>query len=496
MALRAQTAIELGEPLPEFLAQVGPGNRNVVPESWGLTVEQWFKFLSSARSTATWKKAAGAKGYVNLYDLNAHFIKPWTRGSGSSVALRMNAAQPLEAQVMVSHTWAEDIEECAEALTRNDLRLHTPLWFCAYSVYQPGGEPGDVGPGVPEQLALDPFARVIARIHALASAPDGPPVSGMEVIHTSRAEVYDRLWCVYEIAVALRWKVPVKVACSDSYLEASQGRVLDVLKVDTKRAQCFSADDRKMINRRVRKSGGYKRLNQEIFQFRMQMLCDLAVKRGRLEAFKDEFEAAECALQVWQAKTWVRRGLRIAAAAAAFAALVTLIVALIVHAVSDEGNDSADSALFEFPTTTFSTTTTTTNFGASLQKSTSRPVPDPEPFPRPPPTAAPQGDSEDDGSPLGRPGVIALIVGSCAAASLLAATMVACVVKHQMPRRHGSRPECTGEFGMRCAITRRILQTRPSAAARALPAAATLPAAAAVADPGACAAGGSTKLSL
>ena len=41
-------------------------------------------------------------GYVNGYQLCNNYVKPWTRGTGCSVSLLMNAT-PLLAEVMISH---------------------------------------------------------------------------------------------------------------------------------------------------------------------------------------------------------------------------------------------------------------------------------------------------------------------------------------------------------------------------------------------------------
>lgn len=65
------------------------------------------------------KGTNGTKGNdvrkVNMYDICDFFVKPWTAGTGNSVALLLNN-QPLSADLMISHAWAEDIQECAEAL--------------------------------------------------------------------------------------------------------------------------------------------------------------------------------------------------------------------------------------------------------------------------------------------------------------------------------------------------------------------------------------------
>ncbi|CAE8682806.1 unnamed protein product, partial [Polarella glacialis] len=173
--------------VPQCLPAPRWSNSKVPPQCWGMSVAQFSEFLCSCRETHIWAAAKESKGYVNLYDIDAGLVKLWTRNTGSGVALRMNPQKPLPAELMVSHCWGEDLDQCEEALLdfcgRHALPLTRAVWFCAFAQYQPGDEPGDVGPTIAEQLQLDPFGSVIK------STKSG---SGMVVVHTSCAKVYDR----------------------------------------------------------------------------------------------------------------------------------------------------------------------------------------------------------------------------------------------------------------------------------------------------------------
>ncbi|CAK0859053.1 unnamed protein product [Prorocentrum cordatum] len=270
-------------------------NAEVPPEKWAMTVGQWNEFVQFCRSTDRWRVLDRRSGYVSAHDACDHFVKPWTRGTGCGVALNMNAAAPKEAQLMLSHTWAEDLTECAEALNahcrRNDLSTSTCVWFCLFSNYQAGDDEGDVGPTVAEQLAMDPFGHVIrsARKH-----------HGMLVIHTSQAEVYERLWCVYEIATALREDCTTRSACSQRYADTGRRRLQSVLDVNTTKAKCSSTNDEAFICDRVSKSGGFERLDREIFQFRVSMLLEQAEEAGhnRLESLTKAITKVEKRLEL------------------------------------------------------------------------------------------------------------------------------------------------------------------------------------------------------
>jgi hypothetical protein len=240
-----------------------------------MTVAQWNEFVQCCKSTDRWRILKRQSGYVSALDACNHFVKPWTRGSGRGVALSMNAAAPMDAQLMLSHTWAEDLAECAEALNthcrRSDLAASTSVWFCLFSNYQAGDEEGDVGPTVAEQLAMDPFGHVIRSVREQR---------GMLVIHTSRAEVYERLWCVYEIATALREDCTTRSACSRRYADTGRRRLQNVLDVNTTNAKCSSKMDEAFICDRVSISGGFERLDKEIFHFRVSMLLEHSEEAG------------------------------------------------------------------------------------------------------------------------------------------------------------------------------------------------------------------------
>ena len=170
----------------------------------------------------------------------------------------MNAHAPLKAQVMISHAWAEDVEELVSSLSSWASRLQplwdcdgVPLWCCTFAQYQP--EDG-AGPSLQHQLSLDPFKSVI----------HSKPVHGMLVVHTTKADPYDRLWCVHEVDEALESKLFVTAIGTYSL----GGRT-----VCTRRAKCGHAADEARIRAVIEsKDGGYERLDRTIEAFRNTLL--------------------------------------------------------------------------------------------------------------------------------------------------------------------------------------------------------------------------------
>lgn len=303
------------------------GNREVPPTRWGLTISQFNEFIARCREDKqTWDglqrqevtmngKVVKKAGYVSGYQFCEAFVKPFTRGTGSSVALLLNPRKPLEAEAMISHTWAEDMLELQEAINdragnakQNCSKLAGDLviWFCMFANYQCGGEPHDVGPTIAEQLQRDPFGAVIRNTTCKL----------MCLVVSSRQDPYERLWCVYELDVALSVmqarredgdpetdgfvavefsKRAVKVykdRISRWALDRAkaEGLTLAVWKarqpygpecsyylnhIDCEKATCSCPEDDARIRSLVEAQGGWARLNRHIASFR-RPLEDLA----------------------------------------------------------------------------------------------------------------------------------------------------------------------------------------------------------------------------
>ncbi|CAK9104525.1 Hypothetical protein (Fragment) [Durusdinium trenchii] len=269
--------------VPSCLPPARWSNRQVPPVKWGMRCAQFAEFLDACAVTILWDQAKKARGYVNLYALNGGLppygglLINWTRHTGCSIALRMNPVEALAAELMVSHCWAEDIEECREALeehrVQHNISSETVMWFCAFSQYQAGDEEGDVGPSVAEQLALDPFGVVVRHVSSCL---------GMVVVHTSppKAEIYSRLWCVYEIAEAVRTETPVRIACSVAYVNSRAGNLSEMLQARTEQAECKNPEDDALIRQKILERMTWAQLDRMIFTFRLKALKELIQKHA------------------------------------------------------------------------------------------------------------------------------------------------------------------------------------------------------------------------
>ncbi|CAE8640349.1 unnamed protein product [Polarella glacialis] len=117
----------------------------------------------------------------------------------------------------------------------------------------------------------------------------------MVVVHTSCAKVYDRLWCVYEIAEALHTESQIGIAYSKSYLDQRDMSLVNLLRTKTESAQCSNAEDDILIRAKVAEAGGFKLLDWKIFEFRLQSLQDMLKDQDPnwQEALQAELKQAE-----------------------------------------------------------------------------------------------------------------------------------------------------------------------------------------------------------
>jgi len=250
---------------PFFL---GDGNPDLVeiqrtqPQRWGMNVHQWFQMLEHCQQTALYKEIKDHRGgIVNFYDICEYFVKPWTAGHGCGVALLMNSqSKGLEPCIMISHGWGADVEQDMECL--HNVNRETPIWFCVFANYQ--CQDGH-GPSIQDQLALEPFETVIEFVENVEGGE-------MLALHTSTADIYERMWCVLEISTALAMKVCVTHKVSRSWATKEISKQHDWGQIRTEDAKCGCPEDVSMLQSKIQKQGGFAALNGTIQDFRVKSL--------------------------------------------------------------------------------------------------------------------------------------------------------------------------------------------------------------------------------
>lgn len=167
---------------------------------------------------------------VNAHEFNTHFIKPLTQGTGKGVALNMQDGPGLVAEVMLSHSWAEDIEDILKLLKGNYKQKlangkifdeNTVVWFCCFAQDQNGDSPDKGGMTVAEQVLESPFLQVITATH----------IRDVIALHTTADDMFSRMWCVEELRVAIMQRRCIHFLATPYYVNRyiSMGRDNDLI---------------------------------------------------------------------------------------------------------------------------------------------------------------------------------------------------------------------------------------------------------------------------
>lgn len=254
------------------------------PEKWALPMSSWSSVINHCKTMPEYQKVKSNTGFVNLYELNNLAVKPWTEDTGCGLAILMTQESAVSAGLMISHCWGEDLEECQSAVDKyvmgKGVPGETPVWFCIFANYQCQDE---IGPSIQAQLDMQPFQRVITSV-GLKEQNFG---YGMIAVHTTREDLYSRLWCVHEVDAALREGIHVGAAMSDSYITETLRRIqlfsefhFDAqsclqaagIRVNTVKARCGNPDDERLLIRIITEAGGFSRLDTQIEAFRIAVL--------------------------------------------------------------------------------------------------------------------------------------------------------------------------------------------------------------------------------
>lgn len=205
------------------------------PHLWGLTVQQLYDFalevyadgnfkrdeedlqdgLIVAISEAIFPDPSNAPP-LTMYDVVTRFVKPKCSGTNLGLGALLNRDKLKRATVFVSHSWAENFayfvyiisrkligtlnmgttkmtpEKDAQLLGFGEAGLLDPdtvIWCCALAIDQNADITAVIGDEGPMN---SPFARVLQQADEVL------------VVHNKAVNLYARVWCVYEMYLALQ----------------------------------------------------------------------------------------------------------------------------------------------------------------------------------------------------------------------------------------------------------------------------------------------------
>lgn len=266
----------------------GAKQQDLGPEMMGMTLRQLFTIREDSRFEAPVFTAASAaftsgcavdmnreggdiyateiRHGMNMYDVKDKIITPDTKGTGKGYALMKNEAKPLRARIMVSHAWLENYDDFLNAIAC--FSEPGPFWVCAFAIYQPE-DIADLC--IVEQLGSDvmcgPFATVLKQADMMLG------------VVTSRCNIYTRLWCVFEMNVALELNVRVRMVQNFERTEYNFSEALlgcSNSAVESESAACGSEGDKEMIHEAIAESGGFDKIDIAVEKVRLQALQEYA----------------------------------------------------------------------------------------------------------------------------------------------------------------------------------------------------------------------------
>ena len=132
-----------------------------------------------------------------MYEVVEKLIKPQTKGKGIGYALLLNSDKPLRAKIMVSHAWGEQYDHFVRAI--KDSHSKGPFWVCATAIYQNEDKPSlTISKQLGPSIEYGPFATVLKQANSMIA------------VFTPSVDIYLRMWCVFEIFIAVKLKVPLR----------------------------------------------------------------------------------------------------------------------------------------------------------------------------------------------------------------------------------------------------------------------------------------------
>jgi len=228
---------------------------------WGITIEQ----MRNLRRQPNFEQN------MTMYDVVNKIVKPMTSGKGTGYALYCNKEAPLRAKVMVSHAWQENFVQFLETVEQSGLK--GPFWVCAFSIYQNEDiENVTIQKQLGPSPSTGPFSTVLKQSDRMLA------------VMTNSCDIYTRLWCVYEIFIAITLNVPVSLAAFNEITTSFGGSdamysnaVLDSSgkPILTKCSGCGNKSDQKMIQNEIKKQpGGFDLIDDTVFWVRIKALID------------------------------------------------------------------------------------------------------------------------------------------------------------------------------------------------------------------------------
>ena len=220
----------------ENLEFKGSKQNDFGPEFWGISMEQLIAI----------KDLPGYNEEMKMYNVVETLIKPLTKGKGMGYSLLINKEKPLRAKQMISHAWGEEYSKFVRAIQNSG--CEGPFWVCAMAIYQEDEKTisAQLGPS----LENGPFGTVLKQ------------ATSMIAIFTPDADIYLRMWCVFEIFIAVKLGVKIKFAAFNQQVRSGIENIYDAIyehgqfRCNSIEARCGNAADETQIRSLISSTDG------------------------------------------------------------------------------------------------------------------------------------------------------------------------------------------------------------------------------------------------
>ena len=184
---------------------------------------------------------------------------------------------------------------------------------------------------------------------------------GLCAVHTSKADLYTRLWCVHEVAEAKETQVPIFSAMSEEYAAAIVQRMRSLFVYGCDDMECLrgtgilcnssaarssrAEDERDLISAiKARNRGGFAALDEAVLQFRLHHLPPMVEAMVFFARLRNRGISAEERRTVLQGREKLATGMLALQQAEVSGDLLCSVIAIIIAQLEDPAKDVRNAA--------------------------------------------------------------------------------------------------------------------------------------------------------
>ena len=253
------------------------------PWKWGLSIEQ----LNVLKADIRERFPDVAKDW-SFYDLEQKWLRGFLVGKwpyGYATFINCERTEYQDVDYMISHMWGENFFEFVDALTAR-FPPTTVVWVCTFAIHQTSNK-ALIAQQVADDPQRSPFAHVIefTKKTAVFVNCGGTRLNPRRVTEkVMLGNVWDRLWCVYELFHSHRVGAEVELVFLQDLLDsatmsdkfrmhqiAEKYRSPEELRqflmktlratVDSANAGCSEDADKQRITEDILRNGGFERVD-------------------------------------------------------------------------------------------------------------------------------------------------------------------------------------------------------------------------------------------